>query len=125
MVDPEEFKRRVQESISQDYKVEFLGKNFEQIVQLLTDIKVERMYQWIEDIVEKKIQPISIGSKKQHKEWAVSELLTFRYPFSIENTEYRTLFVKVKNSVYIEFHLGNHQYYDKVRTDLALKKGSD
>jgi len=124
MVDPDEFRKRIEASISQDYKVEFLGKNFDQIVHLLTDGKTEKMYQWIKDIVERKIQPISIGSKKPYKEWIVSELLTFRYPFSIGNTEYRILFVKVKNSFYIEFHLGDHSYYDKVRKDLDLKKSN-
>ena len=29
--------------------------------------------------------------------------------------------LKVKNSIYIEFHLGDHKYYDKVRKDLNLK----
>lgn len=124
MVNPSEFKQRIEESLSQDYKVEFLGKNFEQIVNLLTEHKAEKIYQWVKDIVAKKIEPISIGSKKLYKEWAVSELLTFRYPFSIRNTEYRILFVKVKNSVYIEFHLGDHKYYDKVRKDLDLKKSN-
>ncbi len=124
MVNPGEFKKRIEASISQDYKVEFLGKNFDQIVALLSENRVEKIFQWIKEIVEKKIQPISIGSKKPYKEWAVSELLTFRYPFSIENTEYRILFVKVKNSVYIEFHLGDHKYYDKVRKDLDLKKSN-
>lgn len=124
MVNPDEFKKRIEANISQDYRVEFLGKNFDQIVNLLTENKAEKIYQWAKDIVERKIQPISIGSKKSYKEWAVSELLTFRYPFSIENTEYRILFVKVKNSVYIEFHLGDHKYYDKVRKDLDLKKSN-
>ncbi len=124
MVNPNEFKKRIGENISQGYKVEFLGKNFDQIVNLLTEKKAEKIYQWVEEIVDRKIQPISIGSKKPYKEWSVSELLTFRYPFSIENTEYRILFVKVKNSVYIEFHLGDHKYYDKVRKDLDLKKSN-
>ncbi len=124
MVNPDEFKKKIETFISQDYQVEFLGKNFDQIVNLLTENKTEKIYQWMRDIVDRKIQPISIGSKKPYKEWAVSELLTFRYPFSIENTEYRILFVKVKNSVYIEFHLGDHKYYDKVRKDLNLKKSN-
>lgn len=124
MVNPDEFKRKIETIISQDYTVEFLGKNFDQIVNLLTEVKAEKIYQWVEDIAKRKIQPISIGSKKSYKEWSVSELLTFRYPFSIENTGYRILFVKVKNSVYIEFHLGDHKYYDKVRKDLALKKSN-
>lgn len=124
MVNPEEFKKTIEENISQDYRVEFLGKNFDLIVNLLTENKAEKIYQWVKDITKRKIQPISIGSKKSYKEWTVSELLTFRYPFSIENTEYRILFVKVKNSIYIEFHLGDHKYYDTVRTDLDLKKSN-
>ena len=124
MVNPDEFKRKIEELIAQDYKVEFLGKDFNQIVALLTDQKVDKICHWIEEIVQKKIQPIILGSKKPYKEWKVNELLTFRYPFSIENREYRILFIKVKNSIYIEFHLGNHKYYDKVRKDLDLKKSS-
>lgn len=122
MVDPQDFKQKVENIVAQNYKVEFLGKNFEQIVNLLTETKAEKIYTWLEEVVQKKIQPILIGSKKQYKQWNVNELLTFRYPFSIENTEYRILFVKVKNSIYIEFHLGDHKYYDKVRKDLDLKK---
>ncbi|MFA6460915.1 MAG: hypothetical protein WCV90_01500 [Candidatus Woesearchaeota archaeon] len=124
MVNSKEFKDKIETSISQEYKVEFLGNNFDQIVNLLTESKAEKIYQWIKDIVDRKIQPITIGSKKPYKEWAINELLTFRYPFSIENTEYRVLFVKVKNSVYIEFHLGDHKYYDKVRKELDLKKSN-
>jgi len=125
MVNQDEFKKRIEANISQDYKVEFLGKNFEQIVNLLTEVKAQKIYQWISEVVQRKIQPIVIGSKKLYKEWTANELLTFRYPFNIENTEYRILFVKVKNSVYIEFHLGDHKYYDKIRTDLNLKKNSN
>ncbi|HLC65805.1 MAG TPA: hypothetical protein VJI46_06820 [Candidatus Nanoarchaeia archaeon] len=124
MVNPEEFQKKIEAIISQEYKVEFLGKNFNQIVNLLTEAKAESIYKWVEKAVEKKIQPIFIGSKKKYKEWEVSELLTFRYPFNIGNTAYRVLFVKVKNSIYIEFHLGDHKYYDKVRKELDLKKSS-
>jgi len=100
--------------------VEFLGKNFDQIANLLTESKTEKIYRWIKNIIERKIEPISIGAKKPYKEWMINELLTFRYPFSIRNTEYRILFVKVKNSAYIKFHLGDHNYYDKVRKNLSL-----
>lgn len=123
MVEPQDFKQKVEQLISQDYKVEFLGKNFNHIVRSLTDTKTEKIYFWIENVVNRKIQPIVIGTKKPYKEWIVNQLLTFRYPFSIGNTEYRILFVKVKNSIYIEFHLGDHKYYDKVRKDLDLKRG--
>lgn len=124
MVNPEAFRKKVESFIAQKYKVEFLGKNFDQIISSLTESKAEKIYKWMENVVEKKIQPILIGSKKQYKNWSVSELLTFRYPFSINNTEYRVLLVKVKNSIYIEFHLGDHKYYDKVRKDLDFKKSS-
>ena len=50
MVNPEEFRKRIEGSISQEYKIEFLGKNFDQIVNLLTDIKAEKIYNWIKDI---------------------------------------------------------------------------
>lgn len=124
MVNPEEFKNKVEEIVSQDYKVEFLGKNFNQIVGLLTETKAEKIYSWIKEVIGKNIQPILVGSNKNYKEWNINELLTFRYPFSINDVEYRILFVKVKNSIFIEFHLGDHHYYDKVRKELELKKSN-
>ncbi len=120
MVASEEFKKKIKELISQEYQIEFLGTNLDHIIELLTEIKAQKIYQWIEEILQRKVQPIVIGSKEPYKEWNANELLTFRYPFSIGNTEYRILLVKVKNSVYIEFHLGDHKYYDKVRKNLAL-----
>ncbi len=124
MVNTEEFKKKISELISQEYKIEFLGKNFDEIVQTLTETRVEKICSWIQNVLSEQIQPIVVGSQKQYKSWAINELLTFRYPFVIGNTEYRVLFVKVKNSIYIEFHLGDHKYYDKVRKDLDLKKNS-
>ena len=124
MVNPAEFKKKIEQIVSQNYKIEFLGKNFDHTVTLLTETKAEKIYRWLKEVIEKKIQPILVGSKKSYKEWKVSELLTFRYQFSIENTEYRILFVKVKNSIYIEFHLGDHKYYDQVRKELDLKKNN-
>jgi hypothetical protein len=124
MVDAEEFKQKIESVVAQNHKVEFLGRNFDQIVSLLTEEKAEKIYQWIEEVGSKKVQPIVVGSKKKYKEWTMRELLTFRYQFNIDNTEYRILFVKIKNSIYIEFHLGDHKYYDKVRKELDLKKGN-
>ncbi len=117
MVNPTEFKTKIGLLLAQENRVEFLGQKFEQIVSLLTESKAEKIYQWLKEVIERKIQPIAVGSKNQYKEWQVRELLTFRYPFIIQNTEYRILLVKVKNSIYIEFHLGDHKYYDKVRKD--------
>ncbi len=123
MVDAEKFKRNIKGIISQDYNIEFLGKNFNKTVNLLTETKAEKIYQWIFKVVKKEIQPITIGTKKPYKKWSVNQLLVFRYPLNIDKTEYRILFVKIKNSIYIEFHLGDHKYYDRVRKDLNLKKG--
>ena len=102
------------------YKVEFLGKDFDQIVSRLTEVKAEKIYAWVEEVLQRKIQPMVVGSNKNYKEWIARELLTFRQPFSIDNTQYRILLVKVKNSVYVEFHVGDHKYYDTVRKELDL-----
>ncbi len=121
MVNTEDFKKRIAELLSQDYNLEFLGENLEETVHLLSDTKAEKIYRWVQKIVALDIRPIVVGSSKTYKEWKTHQLLTFRYPFSIGNTEYRIFLVKIKNSVYIEFHLGDHKYYDKVRKNLALK----
>ncbi len=47
MAEPREFKKRIEESLSQDYKVEFLGDNFDKIVNLLTEAKAGKIYQWV------------------------------------------------------------------------------
>ena len=124
MVSATTFKNKIRRSLTQKYKIEFLGKNFTQIAELLTEKKANNIYKWVKEVVEMNIQPITIHSKKQYKEWRVYELLNFRYQFSIKNTEYRIFLIKVKNSFYIEFHLGDHKYYDKVRKELDLKKTS-
>ena len=124
MVEPQDFKNKIRDLISQEYNLEFLGNNFDQIVNLISDTKAQSIYSWIQETIERKVQPITIGSKKQYKDWKINELMTFRHAFNLANVEYRILFVKIKNSFYIEFHLGDHKYYDKVRKSLDLKKGS-
>jgi len=124
MVKAEDFKSKIKQIIQQDYQIEFLGQDFDQIANLISENQAEKIYQWISQAIQKKIQPLMVGSKKPYKDWSINELLVFRYPFTINNSEYRILFVKVKNSIYIEFHLGDHKYYDKVRKDLDLKKSS-
>lgn len=122
MVEPQVFKDRIRSMISQEYNLEFLGSNFDQIASLISDSKAQSIYGWMQKVIERKIQPITIGSKKRYKNWQINELMTFRYAFNVGNIDYRTLFVKIKNSFYIEFHLGDHKYYDKVRKNLDLKK---
>ena len=63
MADPEEFRRKIQEILPQEYKIEFLGSNFDKIAGLLTEPKVQKIYSWIKEVLDKKIQPITIGSK--------------------------------------------------------------
>ena len=93
------------------------------IARQLSNSRAQRIYEWVAEVKRKEVQPILIGSKKIYKQYQAHELLTFRYPFTIGNNEYRILFVKVKNIYYVEFHLGNHKYYDKVRKELDLTKG--
>jgi hypothetical protein len=124
MVNPTEFKESIKKIISQEYQIEFLGDNFDKIVNLLTETKAEKIFSWLNEVLKQNITPLSVVSKKQYKQWEIKELLVFRYPMVISNNEYRILFVKVKNSFYIEFHLGDHKYYDKVRKNMDLKKSS-
>ena len=122
MVDPKIFKIRIRKLISQKYKIEFLGDNLDKIINKISDIKAEKVYDWIKRVTNKNIQPITVGSKKKYKEWEVYNLLFFRKEMKIDHTEYRIFFMKVKNLFYIEFHLGKHSYYDKLRKKLDLTK---
>ena len=122
MVESQIFKEEIRKIVSQDYKLEFLGDDFDKIASFVSESRAKSIYSWIQRVLIKEIQPITIGSKRQYKDWKINDLMTFRYPFQIGNTEYRILFVKVKNQVYIEFHLGDHNYYDKIRKDLGIKK---
>ena len=77
MVDLVIFKEKLREVISQNYEIEFLGKNFDHIVNLISETKAEKIYAWIKDVIEKEIQPITIGSKKPYKDWSINQLLVF------------------------------------------------
>ena len=59
---------------------------------------------------------------KKYKQWQTTQLLSFRKALTINNVPYRILLIKVKNQYYIEFHLGKHKYYDKIRNLLGLTK---
>lgn len=124
MVDPDDFKARVLSLLPQDYAIEFLGADFSGIVQRLTDKQTESIYGWLAQVVRREFQPILVASKRTYKAWPINQLLIFRHPFTLGLTQYRILLVKVKNSVYIEFHLGDHKYYDRVRKGLDLSRRS-
>ncbi len=36
----------------------------------------------------------------------------------------RCIIIKIKNGIFSEIHLGDHNYYNKIRRNLGLKKGS-
>lgn len=121
MTNPIQFKKKIQEILSQNYNIEFLGNNFDKIVLEINKNLEERIIIWLKYINKRLVIPLSINIKKEYKKWIIKDLLVFRFPFSINNIQYRILLVKVKNSVYIEFHLGKHNYYDKMRKELGLK----
>lgn len=68
MVNSIEFKQNVEKLLSQSYKVEFLGKNFDQIIELMPESMEQSIYKWLSNIVIKNIQPITVASKKPYKE---------------------------------------------------------
>jgi hypothetical protein len=69
MINTDDFKKRITEMLSQDYRLEFLGDNLEEIVHLLSDTKAEKIYQWVQEIVALNIRSIVVGSSKIYKEW--------------------------------------------------------
>ena len=64
MVDAQKFKQRIESALSQEYKIEFLGNNFDEIVNLFTETRSEKIYAWLKEVVEKNVQPIVTGSKE-------------------------------------------------------------
>lgn len=124
MVDPVSFRKEIKNRILQDYLIEFLGEDFDKIVKEISVARAEKIYLWIEKIIKNEIQPVRKISNKKYKDWRLYELLTFIHKLEINNTEYRIMFIKLKNSFYIEFHLGNHKYYDKIRSKLELTQKS-
>lgn len=124
MVDADNFKQKIRELISQKYEIKFLGDNFNKIVDSMNENNAEKIYFWINNVIARNIQPITLGAKAKYKDWTINQLLVFRHPFTLKNNKYRILFVKIKNSIYIEFHLGDHDYYDKIRKNLNIKQGN-
>ena len=124
MTDVTKFKKSIKSIISQKYELKFLGgrENLDNIVRKLPEKKAEEIYKWIAGIFKKEVAPIYTASKRKYKDWRIRDLLSFRKEFKIESTEYRILFIKVKNSFYIEFHIGDHKYYDRIRKQLDLTK---
>ncbi len=123
MVNPDEFKEKITDTISQDYKIEFYGDDFEKTVEKISETKSEKIYAWVKQVVEDNIAPIMKNIKnKKYKGIPLNQLLSFRKEIRIIGNEHRIMIIKIKSSNFIEFHLGQHKYYDKLRKDLGLTK---
>jgi len=116
MVELAAFKNKIQELLHQKYKIEFYED--EEIVKRITEEKANKIYNWITKIIDPNTAPDGI-SRKKYKVWQAGQILVFIYRFKIDN-ECRILALKVKNSNFIEFHLGLHDYYDEIRRALGL-----
>lgn len=116
MIAPDAFKKEIGKIVSQDYKIEFFGDGYCD----LTENQAEKIYKWTKDVVSKKLLPALAQSAKKYKSWKINELLSFIKKLNISNQEKRIIFIKVKNKDFIEFHMGKHEYYDKLRNKLNL-----
>lgn len=88
----------------------------------LTEKQAEDVYAWIRDVVAKKIIPVLTQSAKKYKSWKINDLLSFIKKINVLKQEKRIILIKVKNEDFIEFHMGKHEYYDKLRKQLDLTR---
>lgn len=115
-MEPEIFKEKVQNIL--ECKVSFLGK--EEIILKISDSQFQNITSWLHSIVKEDIRPLHPKRDQRYKNHTTNELLVFRYALKIEGSAHRILLVKIKNKYYWEFHLGKHEYYDKLRKKLFL-----
>ncbi|MCF7872142.1 hypothetical protein K9L97_03845 [Candidatus Woesearchaeota archaeon] len=59
MVNPNTFKRKIESILTQNYKIEFLGTNFDKIVKSLTEPKASKIQNWIKQVINNNIRPIN------------------------------------------------------------------
>ena len=59
---------------------------------------------------------------KNYKGIPLNHLLSFRKEIKISGNDHRIMLIKIKSEHYIEFHLGKHKYYDRLRKELGLTK---
>ena len=118
MITSNVFIEEIKNIVSQNYRIEFLGNGYCD----LTEKQAERIYNWTREVIAKKIAPALTQSKKKYKLWEISELLNFIKKFNVSNQEKRIILIKIKNNDFIEFHMSDHQYYDRLRKRLELTK---
>lgn len=74
-------------------------------------------------MVRDDIAPIMKNEKnKSYKGIPLTDLMSFRKEVQISGNEHRIMLIKIKSSYYIEFHIGQHKYYDHLRKSLGLTK---
>jgi hypothetical protein len=123
MVDVTEFKEKVTEIISQDYKIDFLGDDFDKTIDRLSETKAEKIYAWVREVVENNIAPIMKNARdKKYKGIPLNEILSFRKEIQVAGSDHRIMLIKIKSEHYIEFHISQHKYYDRLRKNLGLTK---
>jgi len=57
MAKSELFKRKIQEKLLQNYKLEFLGNKFDKIISLISENQLDNIYTWLEKIISKTLYP--------------------------------------------------------------------
>lgn len=117
------FKEKVKEILNEE-NISFEGKNLDKIINSISETQFEKIIVWLNEIKKDTAKVLKRNLNLKYKSWKLSDLLTFRYPFIINDIEYRILVIKIKNGDFIEFHLGNHKYYDKKTGELFLKKST-
>lgn len=94
-------------------QVEF-NKDMSKILPNMKSGQIDSLIEWCYKVKEGKIR-----GERGKKDGEIY-FLTFKKIG--DNT--RSIIVKLKNSDFIEFHLGNHNYYDSVREDFGIKKNT-
>jgi len=52
MVDVEKFKKKIEQSLTQEYKIEFFGNNFEKNIRSLTNQQFQEILMWVKTITQ-------------------------------------------------------------------------
>lgn len=90
------------------------NKEMKNSFSLLKEGQIENLIEWCEKVKNEEI-PAHRGIRDGE-----SFFLTFKK----FGNKARSIVIKIKNGEYIEFHLGNHDYYDNIREEYGLKQNS-
>jgi len=96
-MESDKFKKTV--CIVLEQKVNFLGKDFESICRNISLEQADKIYNWLNKVVYRKVKFITSYRNKKYKDWSTREILVFRYAFKLSGNEYRILLVKVFQNI--------------------------